>query len=133
MAATSYFTASHGHRPGSGSLGQSMATMVIAPCSIGGGSSDAARRANPCQDAVKRLDHLADFGGADIERRHEAQRVRPRRVQQDAGVAGVVDNSGADVPLQIECLQQASAADAAETVARGQLLQLTAEQLAVAD
>src|SRR5215475_2444388 len=61
------------------------ALAYLAHCGWPGRSrrlSYATRGADLGQDRVKLIDHLQDVRTADIERGHEAQRVRPRRVQE---------------------------------------------------
>ena len=59
-------------------------------------------RAHPGQDRVQIFDHRRDLLPRDIERGHEAQRVRLRRVEQQAGLERLRHDRSADRQLQVE-------------------------------
>ncbi|CAM2158588.1 conserved hypothetical protein [Paraburkholderia tropica] len=82
------------------------------------------------EDGAQHRHHLVDFLGRHVQRRHEAQQVRARRVQQQAvglHVARLVDDRRADVLAEHQRAQQTFAALALEAAFRRQFEQLFAQ------
>src|SRR5438132_8884424 len=80
---------------------------------------DAPCSAHLREDRIQAIDHADDFLPRDVERRHEAQRVRLWRVEQHTILKRLRDDRGTDGVFQIEREQQTPATDVAETMARG--------------
>src|SRR4029077_14864056 len=75
------------------------------------------------QQGVKTIDHQVDLLMCHVERRHEAQGIRSRGVEQHAFLERLFDDRGGDRHFQIKRKQETSAANLAKTMARGKLLQ----------
>src|ERR1700682_3494969 len=70
-------------------------------CSFVAYTTGATLRDTPCrahfgEDRIQAIDHRDDFLSRDIERRHETQRIRPRRVEQHAVVKRLRDDRRGD-------------------------------------
>ena len=76
-------------------------------------------RADLGEDRIEAIDHASDFVPRDIERRHETQRVRLRRIEQHAIVKRLGDDRSGDGVFQVEREQQTSTADLAQAMSRG--------------
>ena len=92
--------------------------------------SHAPRGSRLHQNRVETIDHQRNLLSRDVERRHEAQRVRLRRVEQHAVRKRLRHDRGADRQFQIEREQQAAAADFAEAMPRRQPLQFALQEQA---
>ena len=79
------------------------------------------------QHLIQHADHLIDLAARHIQRRHEAQRVRPRRIDQHAFLERRGRDRRSDVAREIEREQQALAAHAAAAVLARQPLEVAGQ------
>ena len=86
-----------------------------------------------CQHTVQNVAHPINLCIADRERRHEAQRIRARCVEQQTSLQCLCDDRPRDIALQVESQKQAIAAYLAAAVPcrqRGQPLRQSGARLA---
>ena len=82
------------------------------------------------QNRIKAIDHQRYLLARDVERRHEAQRIGLRRVEEHAVRKRLGHDRGADRQFEIERQQQTPAAHFAEAMPRRQFLQLAFQKQA---
>src|SRR6185312_14241601 len=87
------------------------------------------RSTAPGQDRVELVDHLRNLLPRQIERWHEAQCVRPRRVQEQTRFERLRYDRSPNGQLQVEREQQSAAANFAKAMPCRELLQLGFETL----
>src|SRR3990172_3952777 len=100
------------------------------------GARCAARRASPApalagehapERLVEEVEHSVDLGARGRQRRHEAERLGPRRVDQQPALARRVDDLRARLAAEVERDEKPAAPYLAEAVLRCKLLQPACE------
>src|SRR5947207_9676470 len=118
---------------GSGaSGGQEAAKPPLSPSSSGGplprqSSLPRYSSASRWQTRLQQLQHLVDLVGRDGQRRHEAQRVGPRRVDDQATLERVVDHLRGVAARERDRQQEAAATHRAVTVRGRELAEASDE------